>query len=90
VFVAIDHGYAAGRVALDGSGYIDFVAVDGSTRGAGRGRRLVQELVSRLAEAGAEREVCLTVQEHRVAARALYASLGFRIEIVIVGYRGKE
>ncbi|HEX5097205.1 MAG TPA: N-acetyltransferase [Acidimicrobiia bacterium] len=90
VFVAIDHGYAAGRVAPDGSGYIDFVAVDGSARGAGRGRRLVQELVSRLAEAGAEREVCLTVQEHRVAARELYASLGFRIEIVIVGYRRKE
>lgn len=80
-------GYAAGRVQPDGIGYIDFVAVEPSTRGTGAGRRLVSGLVRRLLPESPKREVHLTVQEHRAPARALYAALGFRLDIGFVGYR---
>jgi ribosomal protein S18 acetylase RimI-like enzyme len=80
-------GYAAGRVQPDGIGYIDFVAVEPSTRGTGAGRRLVSGLVRRLLPESPQQEVHLTVQEHRAPARALYASLGFRLDIGFVGYR---
>jgi ribosomal protein S18 acetylase RimI-like enzyme len=80
-------GYAAGRIQPDGHGYIDFVAVEPSTRGAGAGRRLVTGLVRRLLPAATTGQVHLTVQEHRAPARALYASLGFRLDIGFVGYR---
>lgn len=80
-------GYAAGRVQPDGNGYIDFVAVEPSARGAGAGRRLVGGLVRRLLPESTTGEVHLTVQDHRAPARALYASLGFRPDIGFVGYR---
>jgi ribosomal protein S18 acetylase RimI-like enzyme len=80
-------GYAAGRIQPDGNGYIDFVAVDPSGRGGGAGRRLVSGLVRRLLPVSTTGEVHLTVQEHRAPARALYASLGFRLDIGFVGYR---
>lgn len=83
-------GYAAGRVTPDGEGYIDFLAVEEGARGAGLGRRLVTALIARLVAAGARKQVCLTVQEHREAARRLYAALGFEVDIVIVGYRKKD
>lgn len=90
VLLVADGGYAAGRVTPDGEGYIDFVAVEETARGAGLGRRLVIALVARLAAAGARKQVCLTVQEHRAGARRLYEALGFEAEIVIVGYRKKD
>ena len=62
-------GYAAGRVQPDGIGYIDFVAVDPTARGAGAGRRLVTGLVQRLLPDAPNGEVHLTVQEHRAPAR---------------------
>lgn len=80
-------GYAAGRIQPDGCAYIDFVAVDPSARGAGAGRRLVAGLVRRLLPESGTTEVHLTVQEHRAPARALYASLGFRLDMGFVGYR---
>ncbi len=80
-------GYAAGRVQPDGTGYIDFVAVEPSARGAGAGRRLVTGLVRRLLPQSTTGEVHLTVQEHRAPARALYTSLGFERDIGFVGYR---
>jgi ribosomal protein S18 acetylase RimI-like enzyme len=89
VFLVGPGGYAAGRVTPDGEGYIDFVAVQEEDRGAGLGRRLVTALVARLVAAGARKQVCLTVQEHREGARRLYATLGFEVDIVIVGYRKK-
>jgi ribosomal protein S18 acetylase RimI-like enzyme len=90
VFLAAPGGYAAGRVTPDGEGYVDFVAVEEHARGAGLGRQLVTTLVARLVAAGARKQVCLTVQEHRDGARRLYAALGFEVDIVIVGYRKKD
>ena len=90
VFLVGPGGYAAGRVTPDGEGYIDFVAVEENARGAGLGRRLVTALVARLVAAGARKQVCLTVQEHRNGARRLYAALGFEVDIVIVGYRKRS
>ena len=80
-------GYAAGRVQPDGIAYIDFVAVEPSVRGAGAGRRLVTGLAQRLLPEAPKAEVHLTVQEHRAPARALYAALGFRVDLGFVGYR---
>ena len=80
-------GYAAGRVQPDGIGYIDFVAVEPSVRGAGAGRRLVTGLAQRLLPDAPKAEVHLTVQEHRAPARALYDALGFRMDLGFVGYR---
>lgn len=80
-------GYAAGNVQPDGDGYIDFLAVDVAARGGGIGRRLVLALGRRLLVASSSRRVHLTVHEHRTPARALYASLGFRVGTAIRGYR---
>ena len=80
-------GYAAGRIQPDGIGYIDFVAVEPSVRGEGAGRRLVSGLARRLLPDAPKAQVHLTVQEHRAPARALYTSLGFRLDIGFVGYR---
>jgi GNAT superfamily N-acetyltransferase len=87
--LVVPGGYAAGRVTPDGEGYIDFVAVEEAARGAGLGPRLVRALVARLEQAGARKQVSLTVQEHREGARRMYAALGFQVEIVIIGYRKK-
>jgi ribosomal protein S18 acetylase RimI-like enzyme len=80
-------GYAAGRVMPDGEGYVDFVGVTPDARGEGLGRALVTSIVAELATRGGRPRVCLTVQEHRAPARALYNSLGFRQDAAIVGYR---
>ena len=80
-------GYIAGRVQPDGEGYIDFVAVDPAGRGTGVGRRLITGLVRRVLPATTTGRVSLTVQEHRAPARALYESLGFRVDLAFRGYR---
>lgn len=79
-------GYAAGRVHPDGEGFIDFVAVSPSWRGTGLGRRLVVALARQLIELAPKDQVCLTVRDERIAARALYAQLGFVPLLSIVGY----
>ena len=66
----------------DGEGYIDFVAVDPAARGAGAGRRLVTELAGDLLPTSTTGDACTsTVQDHRAPARALYAALGFRVDV---------
>jgi ribosomal protein S18 acetylase RimI-like enzyme len=80
-------GYAAGQVHGDGEGFIDFVVVDPAARGTGLGRRLVTDLTRRLIDRASLGRVCLTVQDHRAPARALYARLGFRPVATLVAYR---
>jgi ribosomal protein S18 acetylase RimI-like enzyme len=80
-------GYAAGQVHADGEGFIDFVAVDPAARGSGLGRQLVTDLTRRLIDRASLGRVCLTVQDHRAPARALYARLGFRHVATLVAYR---
>jgi ribosomal protein S18 acetylase RimI-like enzyme len=80
-------GYVAGQVQPDGEGYIDFVAVAPSARGAGVGRRLVVGVVRQLLPTTTTGRVSLTVQEQRAPARALYSSLGFREDAAFRGYR---
>jgi ribosomal protein S18 acetylase RimI-like enzyme len=80
-------GYAAGRIHPDGEGYIDFLAVSPSCRRTGLGRRLVIALARQLIVRAPQGRVCLSVRDERTAARALYAELGFRTLLSMVGYR---
>lgn len=79
-------GYVATEIQGDGSLYIDYLGVAPAHRGQGHGRRLVSEAVRRGAEAGAS-HAHLTVRADNSAARALYASLGFVDQRVVVPYR---
>jgi GNAT superfamily N-acetyltransferase len=80
-------GYAAGQVHGDGEGFVDFVVVAPSARGTGMGARLVAALGRRLLARASLGRVCLTVQDHRAPARALYARMGFRPDGSLVAYR---
>jgi ribosomal protein S18 acetylase RimI-like enzyme len=80
-------GYAAGEVHGDGEGFIDFVAVDPAARGAGLGRQLVVAITRQLLDRSSLGRVCLTVQDHRTPARALYERLGFRRDETLIAYR---
>jgi GNAT superfamily N-acetyltransferase len=80
-------GYAAGQVHEDGEGFVDFVVVAPSARGTGLGARLVAALGRRLLARASLGRVCLTVQDHRAPARALYARMGFRPDGSLVAYR---
>ncbi len=80
-------GYAAGEVHGDGEGFIDFVAVDPASRGAGVGRQLVVAITRQLLDRSPLRRVCLTVQDHRTPARTLYERLGFRTDGTLIAYR---
>ncbi len=75
-------GYVAVEKEPDGSGYIDFVAVEPSHRRRGIGAGLIGAGVVALEGLGAE-PVCLTVREDIAGARELYASLGFTEERLI-------
>lgn len=79
-------GYVAAETQSDRSGYIDYLGVDPEWRGRGAGRSLVMAATDRLIELGAT-GVHLTVRESNLAARNLYASLGFVEERVIRPYR---
>lgn len=81
-------GYAAGQLQADGQAYVDFMAVDPTARGRGWGRALMETLAHRLVASGRPDRLHLTVDEERLAARALYQSLGMREDAVIRGYRG--
>jgi ribosomal protein S18 acetylase RimI-like enzyme len=80
-------GYVTGHVLPDGEAYLDFVAVDPDERRNGVGRRLVVTATRALLDRAPSGRLCLTVQDHRVAARHLYESLGFRHDATLVGYR---
>ncbi|MDW3217163.1 MAG: GNAT family N-acetyltransferase [Acidimicrobiales bacterium] len=79
-------GYVALEEQADGSGYVDFVGVEESHRGAGIGGGLVAAGVAALRERGCGR-IHLTVREANAAARALYARLGFVEEFTLVPLR---
>lgn len=80
------HGYVAYEMQADGSGYIDFLAVDERRRGGGLGRALVSAATADLVDRGAT-NVHLTVREANQPARALYASLDFVEERIAIPYR---
>lgn len=69
-------GYVAFEMQSDGSGYIDYLAVDEAQQGQGFGGALVDYACKQMFEAGAA-YAHLTVREDNAAARALYARLGF-------------
>lgn len=79
-------GYVAYETQPDGSGYIDYLAVDESLRSRGLGRSLVSTATADLVERGVT-YAHLTVREANGAARALYASLGFEEERIAIPYR---
>jgi ribosomal protein S18 acetylase RimI-like enzyme len=80
-------GFVAGEVHDDGEGFIDFVAVDSTTRGAGVGRQLVVAATRRVLDRSPLGRVGLTVQDHRLPARSLYQQLGFRSDGSLIAYR---
>ncbi len=71
-------GFALGWQIADEAEILT-LAVSEEFRGQGLGRALALELLARLRAAGARR-VSLEVRSSNVAARALYASLGFAAE----------
>ena len=79
-------GYAAGRVQPDGDGYLDYLAVSDAARGKGAGRDLLVAIGRWLVENAPHHDVHLTVQDHRAPARRLYESLGFTLQLSMVGY----
>lgn len=79
-------GYVAFEMQSDGSGYVDFLAVDNKLRGSGFGGALVAESCRRMLADDAS-FVHLTVREDNAPARALYARLGFAEERVVRPYR---
>ncbi|MGI9595512.1 MAG: GNAT family N-acetyltransferase [Acidimicrobiales bacterium] len=79
-------GYVAFELQSDGSGYIDYLAVDDAHRGAGLGRALVDHACHDMFAAGAT-YAHLTVREDNPAARALYSRLGFVEERLARPYR---
>lgn len=83
-------GYVAGRVQPDGEGFIDFMAVVPAGRRTGVGRRLLVEAARQLVDRSTTGTVSLLVHDRRAPARALYASLGFRSVLSMVGYRAPE
>ncbi len=82
--------YASGHVDDDGQGCLDFVAVHPDHQGRGLGGQAVVAVVRDLLPRCPSGVVSLTVQDHRVPARALYRRLGFRAGGVLVGYRSWE
>ena len=79
-------GYVAVETQSDGSGYVDYLGVDPELRNRGIGRDLVRAATNRLLQLGAT-SVNLTVREDNVAARRLYAALGFEEERLIRPFR---
>ena len=79
-------GYIAVERQPDGEGYIDFLGVAASARRQGVGLGLIRAGVGALEALGCTR-TSLTVRETNTGARALYASLGFREERVILPVR---
>jgi ribosomal protein S18 acetylase RimI-like enzyme/mannose-6-phosphate isomerase-like protein (cupin superfamily) len=79
-------GYLAARIQPDGEGFIDYLAVSQQAQRRGIGRDLVIAATHQIVPLSTTGRVCLTVREDRVAARDLYASLGFTVEAEMVGY----
>ncbi|MEL7208297.1 MAG: GNAT family N-acetyltransferase [Actinomycetota bacterium] len=69
-------GYVAYEIQADGSGYLDYLAVDEGVRGRGLGGTLVEHACHLLFEGGVT-HAHLTVREGNGPARSLYRRLGF-------------
>ena len=74
----------------DGDGYLDYLAVPDAARGHGAGRDLLVAIGRYLVDAAPHHDVNLTVQDHRTPARRLYESLGFELQLSMVGYRAAD
>jgi ribosomal protein S18 acetylase RimI-like enzyme len=79
-------GYVAVERQPDGTGYIDYVGVAPEHRRRGVGAELIRGGVAALRTIGCE-STHLTVREHSEAARALYSSLGFIEERLVIPLR---
>ena len=79
-------GYVAYEMQPDGSGYIDYLAVDEQLRGRGLGRGLVSTATADLVDRGVT-YAHLTVREANASARALYSSLAYDEERIAIPYR---
>ncbi len=79
-------GYVAFERTADGEAYIDLLGVDPGRRRAGLGRALVLAAVDEGRRLGCHQSA-LTVRAGNDGARALYRSIGFTEERVIVGLR---
>lgn len=79
-------GYLRAEIQPGGNGYLDFLGVDDRHRGTGVGGALVERAIVELAARGAS-TVFLTVREDNVAARTLYARLGFTGDRILVPFR---
>lgn len=65
------------KVVSGHKGWIEDVVVDATYRGKGIGRKLIERLLE-LARDMQLTEVLLFTEDHRIAARTLYESLGFK------------
>lgn len=79
-------GYVAAEHQADGSGYVDFLGVEETRRGAGIGGGLVVAAAEVLRSRGCDR-IHLSVREANASARALYARLGFVEELTLIPLR---
>ncbi|MGO1808909.1 MAG: GNAT family N-acetyltransferase [Micrococcaceae bacterium] len=79
-------GYVASRMQDESTVYVDFVAVHPEARRAGVGARLINGAQQ---DSGRER-IALTVDENRPAARAFYASTGFKLKAATRPYRRRQ
>jgi ribosomal protein S18 acetylase RimI-like enzyme len=79
-------GYVAAELQADGSLYVEYLGVEPTERGRGIGRLLISRAMQRGGAADAP-YAHLNVRVPNVAARALYASLGFVEERVVTPYR---
>jgi ribosomal protein S18 acetylase RimI-like enzyme len=80
-------GYVVAERQADGYGYLDFVGVAPDHQNQGIGRVLVAAAFRELAERLGCPRADLSVRESNVAARRLYAALGFAEERVILPWR---
>jgi diamine N-acetyltransferase len=70
-------GYVQWGIDDDGSHWIGGLVVDALHQGRGVGRRIVELLIERLAEAAGAAGLALSYDPANAPARRLYASLGF-------------
>lgn len=80
-------GYVAVELQENHQGYIDFLGVRPEARGTGVGRLLVRAACRLLRDERACRSVHLTVRVSNASARALYSSVGFTEERIIIPWR---
>ncbi len=78
-------GYVVTELQHDGSLYIDYLGVSEAARGQGIGRALIATAMNARAHEASHAD--LTVRTSNIAARQMYASLGFIEDLVLTPYR---